>query len=321
MTKRPARRRSPSVAARLPRVAVLMSTYNGAPWLAEQLDSLAVQKGVEVQVFVRDDGSTDETLDILARYSGRWPQLAEPLRGENLRPCQSFLRLLSAVPPDFDFYAFADQDDVWLPDKLRRAVETIGGDDLSVPVLYCSRAMCVDAELRELGPTLAPRPVSFNHQVFENLVHGNTVVMNHAARALVAKHLPAPHAIMHDWWCALVVAAYGRIVFDDYCGVLYRQHGGNVVGEAAGRGAELVRLLKAFLRNPKTFYPIHGQAADFARLCTDTQVNGDFGVVRRLLDSRRSLWSRLRYAASAKIYRSRPIWNVAIRALIALDLY
>src|SRR5580698_8909922 len=108
---------------RSPTVAVLMSTYNGEAFLAAQLDSLADQRGVELQVFVRDDGSSDRTLAILSDHARLWPQLAAPMGGDSRGPAGSFLALMRAAPEGFDHYAFCDQDDVWLPDKLFHATQ------------------------------------------------------------------------------------------------------------------------------------------------------------------------------------------------------
>ena len=104
-----------TVPGALPRVAVLLSTHNGEAFLAAQLDSLLAQQGVAVELFARDDGSTDSTRAILTRYGRHWPGLAAVTSGSNLGPAASFLTLLAGAPGGFDFYAFCDQDDVWLP--------------------------------------------------------------------------------------------------------------------------------------------------------------------------------------------------------------
>ena len=105
----------------------------------------------------------------------------------------------------------------------------------------------------------------FEHLLFENFAFGNTVVMNAAARALIVSALPQTGAIMHDWWCALVTAAFGTVIHDSRPATLYRQHDANVVGASAGRLGEIRRHLARFLRDPRGFYPIHGQAAELLR--------------------------------------------------------
>jgi glycosyltransferase involved in cell wall biosynthesis len=105
-------------------VCVLLSTYNGEAHLEAQLESLKTQNGVTVDLHVRDDGSTDRTCEILRRHAGLWPGLAGIVPNDNLGPARSFLALLRSAPDKFEHYAFCDQDDVWMPDKLVRAIET-----------------------------------------------------------------------------------------------------------------------------------------------------------------------------------------------------
>jgi glycosyltransferase involved in cell wall biosynthesis len=303
-----------------PRIAVLISTFNGEAWLAAQLDSLLAQRGVSLEVFARDDGSSDGTLAILAGYARHWPALAAPLTGDNLGPAASFLTLLAAVPGDFDAYAFCDQDDVWLPDKLARAAQHLA--EIPGAALYCSRVMCVDAALRAIGPAPIKNDTRFEALLFENIAFGVTVVMNPAAAGLVRERLPARGAIiMHDWWCALVISALGRVTYDPEPGVLYRQHGGNQIGQTIGKAGEIVRLTRMFLRAPKRFWPVRAQAAELVRLRGEALKPADRALAETFVASRRSLRSRLAYALTGKVTRTDLMWVLAARTLIALGLY
>ncbi len=301
------------------KLAVLISTYNGEAFLAAQLDSLLAQTGVEVEVFARDDGSSDATLGILAAYARHWPQLAHPMTGPNLGPAASFMSLLAAAPEGFDGYAFCDQDDVWLPEKLVRAVSALSGAD--GPALYCSRVMCVDAALRPQGPAPIKSDGRFEHLLFENIAFGASVVMNAKAAALVRSRPPASGAIMHDWWSALVVSAFGSVIYDERPGLLYRQHGDNQIGQSPSRVGEWVRLARVFARDPRRFYPIHAQAAEFLRLFGRDLDPGRRRLAEALVESKRSLGARLAYAASGKIVRADPLGALVARGLIAAGLY
>lgn len=303
-----------------PRVAVLLATYDGAAFLEAQLASLAAQAGVDVQVFARDDGSHDETRRILARHGDRWPALANVESGPNLGPAMSFLKLLADAPEGFDAYAFCDQDDVWLPEKLSRAMAALPAED-GDPALYCSRVMCVDAALNPLGPGPLKADGSFEHLLFENIAFGATVVMNAAARRLVASRPPASGIIMHDWWCALVTAALGEVIYDPEPGLLYRQHGGNEIGQASGRLQELARMGRIFLRSPSRFWPVHAQASEFLRLWGEDLEPEKRRWAEALAQSKASLGARLAFAAAGRIRRSTPISAAAARSLIALGLY
>src|SRR6185369_14462358 len=216
----------------LPRVAVLLSTYNGEAFIEPQLASLRAQEGVEVRLHVRDDGSHDDTLAVLRRHADAWPQLAGVASGPNLGPAASFLELLRTAPDDADYYAFCDQDDVWLPGKLERAVEQLTAS-AGEPALYCSNVTCVAEDLTVLGTPRANGDPRLQHLLFENIAYGCTTVLNRAARERIVSRLPERGVVMHDWWCALVVAAFGRIHYDPQPQILYRQHAGNSIGSHA----------------------------------------------------------------------------------------
>ncbi len=234
-----------------PRVAVLLATYNGARFLPAQLESLAAQTMADWVLYWRDDGSTDDTTAVMQQFAagagaGRCVQVeATPGR---LGPTGNFMALLRAVA-DADAVAFADQDDVWLPDKLALGLAAL--ERSAEPTLYCSRQLLVDAELRPLGESAPlPPPPPFPAALTQNVATGCTVLLNRAAAGLVARSRP-PSSSLHDWWSYLVVSASGgRLVADPTPTVMYRQHDGNVVG--APRSMRR-RAVAAMQRGPDVF--------------------------------------------------------------------
>ena len=208
------------------RVCVLMSTYNGERFIEEQLRSLKNQEEVDVQVLVRDDGSTDRTLDIL----NQWQQTGflTWYRGENLKPARSFLNLICEAP-ETEYYAFCDQDDVWLNDKLSSAVRVLAGHK-ATPALYYGQTQLVDVHLQPL-PTLKLSPTDTLRQAIVNhTATGGTVVFNHKLRELLQAYTPQ-YISMHDSWAHLVCLAVGGYVyFDSTPHIYYRQHDHNVLG-------------------------------------------------------------------------------------------
>jgi glycosyltransferase involved in cell wall biosynthesis len=233
------------------RIAVLLSTYDGAPYLGAQLASLLAQTCPHWTLLWRDDGSQDETLGLMAAWmrgagQGRCREVGPPGR---LGPTPSFMTLLRAAG-DADLVAFADQDDVWLPDKLARAAAALGTVPPGRPALYCARQLLVDAGLGRLGMSAPIRPLGFPAALTQNVATGCTVMMNRAAAQLVAASEP-PSTSLHDWWSYLVVAAVGgRLVADPAPVVLYRQHATNLVGapQSARR-----RAAAALRRGPGVF--------------------------------------------------------------------
>ncbi len=234
-----------------PHVAILLSTWNGAAHLPQQLASFAEQRGVEWRLYWRDDGSEDGTAALLAAFAAAWPDRVvdcNDARGR-IGITASFLALLRRVPAGT--VAFADQDDVWLPEKLARGAAALAAGAADTPALYCARQMLVDAELNPLrrSPGLGTQP-GFPRALTQNIATGCTVMLNPAAHLLVASTREPP-GTLHDWWAYIVVAAAGgRVVLDDEPAVLYRQHGHNAVGVSASTWSRGVAALR---RGPSGF--------------------------------------------------------------------
>ena len=209
-------------------VCVLLSTYNGEKYINEQLQSLYTQDGVAVSLFVRDDGSTDSTQRILGleQEAGRlvW------YTGENLKPAFSFWNLLHNAP-ESPFYAFCDQDDVWDKDKLKVAIEKLAtaGEE---PALYFCQTRLVDSQLNEIKSVKISPLLTYGEALIYHFVTGCTMVMNSAMRDILLAYTPT-FIRMHDIWVYDVALAVGaKVFFDPNPHISYRQHGGNVVGQA-----------------------------------------------------------------------------------------
>jgi hypothetical protein len=224
--------------ARMGCIAVLLSTYNGQRFLAGQLDSLRAQTHDDWVLYWRDDGSSDATPTILRTVLGDLPPgrlvaLNDPGR---YGATESFLRLLRAAVRDgHETLAFADQDDVWLSDKLARGGAALADVPAAMPALYFARQRLVDTKLQPLGLSQPlRRPPGFPAALTQNLATGCTQMLNRAAAELVAASA-APAAANHDWWCYLLIAAAGgRLLHDATPSVLYRQHAGNTIGAPTG---------------------------------------------------------------------------------------
>ena len=227
-----------------------MSTYNGANHVAAQLDSVLAQdvtKVADLSVYVRDDGSRDDTREILQDYADKG--LIHFLPGENLGVVGSFLDVLGVVPEDADYVALCDQDDVWHADKLSRALFVLGEKDQSIPQLYCSEYVFCDAEMNPQGRShLNQTGVDFNKMLYENMVSGNTTVINRTlADAVVGAGRDGVYC--HDWWLALVACALGELTYDDFASLDYRRTGSNVSPTGSGGLSLLHYRLKTFFGN------------------------------------------------------------------------
>lgn len=226
-------------------VVVLLAHYNGGRHLAEQLESLAAQTHRDWSLIVSDDGSSDDwlttTVDFARAVDGHRVWLVNgPGRGF----AQNFLTLVAMAGPDVPFAAFCDQDDVWLPGKLARALAALDGIPPERPALYCGRTITCDAALTPAGVSpLFTAPPGFQNALVQNIGGGNTMVLNRAALDLLQdtwRH--AEQIVSHDWWAyQLVTGAGGRVIYDPEPCVLYRQHGANRIGANTGIAARLHR--------------------------------------------------------------------------------
>jgi glycosyltransferase involved in cell wall biosynthesis len=298
------------------RVQVLLSTYNGHRYLPELLDSIARQTGVQVEVLARDDGSTDGTWELLREIRNGLPITA--CRGDRLGPVGSFFWLLEHASPEADFLALADQDDVWLPRKLARAVERLAVQVPDRPAMYCSRLTLVDEQLGFLGSSPpAPKGPSFENSLAQNIAAGCTMVLNQAARAALDRGYPA-RAFMHDWWIYQVVTGLGVVVHDAESHILYRQHAGNVVGaDHPGLRRLTTRIRGARQRGFRTFSD--AQLRELQRIHGGCLSPDHQALLQHHLDARRSVSRRLGLAFDRELVLQAWWQEVLFRCLVLLN--
>lgn len=215
------------------KVAVLMSTYNGEKYLKEQIDSILAQNDVDITIYIRDDGSSDRTVEIIKSYMETHDNF-RLYTGENMGVGNSFMQALYGADKDNDYYAFADQDDVWLPDKIKKAIERI--KDIAKPALYCSNQVLVDEMLNRIGMRYTSDPdISYKQIMCQNKISGCTMVWNKELHDLLSENERRPSEDLlrrriHDVWVAMVASVVGDIEYDSNGYILYRQHESNVVG-------------------------------------------------------------------------------------------
>ena len=222
-----------------------MGSYNGARYISEQLQSIASQTHQHWFVVVSDDGSTDQTLRILAEHEGLWgrPKLRVQ-KGPGVGFSRNFLSLVCDTDIRAQYYAFCDQDDIWETDKLSLALAWLQTVPAGRPALYGARTRLIDDRNAEIGCSpLFKKPPSFGNALVQSIAGGNTMVFNNAARNLLQVAGPRVDVVSHDWWAYLVVSACGGMVhYDSHPTVRYRQHCANIIGMNAGLRPKLKRL-------------------------------------------------------------------------------
>lgn len=210
------------------KVTVLMSTYNGEKYLREQLDSILSQTIVELKLMIRDDGSTDSTLEILDEYKSRYSSI-QVFEGENVGYVKSFMWLVDKVGTEEGmFYAFADQDDYWDSNKLCKAIEMIESEtNIEQPILYYSNLDVVDENLNYIrkGNVWEGSIDKFMFLMFIG-IRGCTIVYNSYLQSILCSQKPE-YVSSHDGFIALLAFWSGKVIYDDNAYIKYRQTGNN----------------------------------------------------------------------------------------------
>lgn len=226
------------------KVEILLSTYNGEKYIIEQLRSIFNQKDVDIHILVRDDGSDDNTLEKIKEFNS---VEIDVIKGSNVGFAQSFWTLIKAAK-DADFYAFCDQDDYWLNDKLISAIEKIKG--ISGPTLYTSNVKTADDKLNIINNMgfNVNGVLSYADSLKKSVLPGCTFVFNSLLLKQLKKY--TGDMIAHDWTCYVIANSIGTIVYDSTPHMLYRIHENNAIG----LDSKMKDLKKKIIRffNPKT---------------------------------------------------------------------
>jgi len=299
-----------------PLVAVLLSSYNGERYLAEQLDSLLAQTHRNLRIVVRDDGSSDNTREILRRYASEHANV-QVTYGENIGLVPSFFRLVDEAP-SADYYCFSDQDDVWEADKVERGMHRLRA--VTGPALYFTDVQVVDSALRPLGyeHNPAPRGASFENALVQNIATGCTMMLNAAAHAALRRRplRLVSYVYHHDWWVYAVIAGIGQVLYDPYPSIKYRQHGTNVTGSPYGLRRWTAKVKRHL--GPATLR-IRRQAEELLRIYGDELPPERKRLLEEFVHCMQSgSWiQRARYAMKSPLFRQDGIDTAFLKMLMA----
>jgi glycosyltransferase involved in cell wall biosynthesis len=218
-----------------PNVAILLTTFNGQSYLQEQLESIFNQTYSNYHLWISDDGSIDNTLQIIDFYKTKFNNLTilnGPRRGFNA----NFFELTNNRKIKADYYFWADQDDIWFSNKIERAVSILQQYDAKTPSLYSCNAIIIDKHKNIFGYTYNYQVKKFNfaNSLVQPLAGGNTMCFNSSARDLICLGVYS-YPAFYDWWAYQIISGCdGNIIFDDNPMIYYRQHDHNLIGVQPG---------------------------------------------------------------------------------------
>lgn len=244
-------------------IAILMATYNGEPYLQEQIESILQQTNHDWHLYIRDDGSSDGTINIIDTYCANHPDLITRLEYSSQRgACNNFLSLIKAV--DALYYLFSDQDDYWLPEKidtLYTQIKKVESSSPNIPIVVCSDMFVADKKLNIVHPSWWEHSYIFPKFIRQYSdcataagTTGCAMMFNKQAKACCIIPAP-PTTVMHDCWVTLctlknkgILTAVAKQL------VYYRQHGDNTMGagiDAADINIKyrLLNIKKSYIRN------------------------------------------------------------------------
>lgn len=260
---------------RTEKIAILLATYNGEKYIAEQIDSILEQTDKDWMLYIHDDGSKDGTVEILEMYARRYPNQIHIVDGASTGGAkQNFFYLFSQV--EAPYYMCCDQDDVWSPEKIKitkKEMLHLEKEDETLPCLVFTELKVVDEDLNVLNKKMSDyqgldcKNLSINRALIQNVVTGCTMMINRTMREEFEKLTDYTDVLMHDWWVMLVATRFGKVSFVEDATILYRQHGNNGVG--AQNSNSLLYMIKRMFQGEdikRSLLNTRKQAALFAKI-------------------------------------------------------
>lgn len=301
------------------RVAILMGCFNGVAHLAEQLASIEAQDHRDWVLIASDDGSSDDTVQLLSDFRARvgedrvWLR-AGPRRGF----VANFLSLACDPQIDADWFAFCDQDDVWLEDKLSSALRELARAPSDQPLAHGARTLLIDQAGQPIGISHPfSRPPSFRNALVQSIAGANTMLFNRAARKLLIAAGPAVRIASHDWWLyQLVTGAGGQFIFSLEPKLRYRQHPSNLQGQNVGLRHRLHRLRGLLHGQFAAWNTLHCAALSAQRELLTKENRAVFDAFVRLRQLKG--WPAIQALRALGCYRQRRSDNLALYLAAAL---
>lgn len=276
------------------KVLVMLSYYNGETFIDEQINSILSQKGVNIHLIIRDDGSENEGKNKLELFKHN--NNIETFYGKNIGCTNSFFWLLKYAYDhclEYDYFAFSDQDDYWLEEKLIRATTILEKRPREEMNLYCSNLIVTDKNLKKLG-MMWPKNVKINleNSIVENHCAGCTMVFNKEVVRFFSNNRPCV-VKLHDKWLFHTCLIFGNIYYDENSYILYRQHGNNVEGAGLGWKAKMSNAFKS-LCNISKQHTKEEEAQELINIYKGSLSVDQFEIINMVASYKKSIRNRFK---------------------------
>lgn len=297
-------------------VAILLSAYNGEKYIKEQIDSLISQTYSKIHIYIRDDGSKDNTLSIIKHYAKNNENITI-MEGENYGFVKSFFALLKAVE-DADYYAFCDQDDVWREDKIQRSVDMLSKLNENKPNLFFSNSDYYDIDLNFVANGEQNKIYNFRNSLVECVSQGMTMCINKTARNMLIENEPK-NCISHDCWIYMLCSGLGQMVYDKEALVKYRRHTTSVTAEGKDFIEFQIWRIKKFILND-SLKLIKKQLIEFGNIYIEQLNDEDKKVMELFMKEKYTFPLSIKKAFYPKKFRKKIIDEILLRILFLVGM-
>lgn len=302
------------------KILVLMSTYNGEKYISQQIDSILNQDCEhEIKIRIRDDGSSDNTVNIIKKYIAKYSGKIELKQGENIGSNASFFDLIHEAS-GFDYYSISDQDDVWLSNKIKVAIEWLEKENQEIPLLYASTSFLVHDDLKPYGTTRKRvREFSIYNTIIQNICPGHTQVFNDLLLRLLKTEIDISRIYVYDSWITNIGILYGKVLFNNEAYTLYRQHEANILGYGKGYLGQLLTSIKHSNKGDGLRY--RKQIEYFIEKNKEELLKNRFYEELNRFISAKRIFQKINYLINSKLFRQNIYETFAFKIAVVLKRY
>lgn len=283
------------------KILILMSTYNGESKIRKQVESILQQKDVDSYICIRDDGSNDETIEVIEDLAKEYSNKIFVMQENNVGWKQSFLQLIYSADNIYDYYGFSDQDDVWFDNKIIDCIRLAEKDGYKGPQLIHCNSVSVTSDLktRSEQENRVATPPSFEAAIATEYFQGCGMLWNKDAMNIIQKYKPFNKDIAHDYWVGLICYLSGKIYFCEEPLFYHIRYESNS-SEDGNRNKGRIKRLKTLLRGKKAYM---NPAEDLLAGYSEFLSNDEIAFLKDISDYKKNYLCKLRLLTNRNFVR------------------